>query len=31
MTDKYMRFANSALGGKLVGGLGLPKPPILER
>ncbi len=31
MTDKYMSFANSALGGKLVGGLGLPKPPMLER
>lgn len=31
MTDKYLRFANSALGAKLVGGLGLPKPPILER
>lgn len=31
MTDKYMGFANSALGSKLVGSLGLPKPPLLER
>lgn len=31
MTDKYMQFANSALGGKLAGLLGLPKPPVLER
>ncbi len=31
MTDKYMRFANSAVGARLVGSLGLPKPPILER
>ncbi|MBP9217795.1 MAG: 3-oxoacyl-ACP reductase [Sterolibacterium sp.] len=31
MTDPYLRFANSALGGKLAGTLGLPKPPRLER
>lgn len=31
MTDKYMQFANSALGSKLVGLLGLPRPPVLDR
>ena len=31
MTDPYLRFANSALGGNLAGTLGLPKPPRLER
>lgn len=31
MADQYMRFANSGVGSKLVGLLGLPKPPQLER
>lgn len=31
MTDPYLRFARLALGGKLAGTLGLPKPPRLER
>lgn len=31
MADRYMHFANSTLGGKLVSSLGLPKPPTLER
>ncbi|SMB27299.1 putative short-chain dehydrogenase [Sterolibacterium denitrificans] len=31
MTDKYMQFANSTLGSKLVGLVGLPRPPVLER
>ena len=31
MTDSYLNFANSALGGKLADALGLPKPITLER
>lgn len=31
MTDKYMQFANSAVGSRLAGWLGLPRPPVLER
>ncbi len=31
MTDKYLDFANSSIGNKLVGMLGLPKPVRLER
>ncbi|MBV2235055.1 MAG: 3-oxoacyl-ACP reductase [Sterolibacterium sp.] len=31
MTDKYMQFANSAVGSKLAGLLGLPRPPVLAR
>jgi 3-oxoacyl-[acyl-carrier protein] reductase len=31
MKDGYLDFANSALGGKLVSSLGLPKPLVLER
>lgn len=31
MTDSYLNFANSALGGKLADALGLPKPTTLER
>ncbi len=31
MSDPYLRFANSTLGGKLAGALGLPRPPVLER
>ncbi len=31
MTDKYMSFANSSVGRKIVGTLGLPRPPVLDR
>ncbi len=31
MTDKYHDFANSDIGKRIVGMLGLPKPPKLER
>ena len=31
MTDSYLNFANSTLGGKLADALGLPKPITLER
>ena len=31
MNDHYLAFANSALGRALVEGLGLPRPPVLER
>ena len=31
MNDSYLHFANSALGAKLAGALGLPKPLLLER
>lgn len=31
MTDSYLNFANSPVGGKLAEVLGLPKPMVLER
>ncbi|MDG2530946.1 3-oxoacyl-ACP reductase [Caulobacter endophyticus] len=31
MTDRYLEFANSGLGGWMVGALGLPKPAPLQR
>ncbi len=31
MSDSYLNFANSAMGAKLAGVLGLPKPLVLER
>ena len=31
MTDKYFAFAHSGIGKKIVGMLGLPRPPLLER
>ncbi len=31
MNDHYLAFANSSLGRALVEGLGLPRPPVLER
>ncbi|QDL54795.1 3-oxoacyl-ACP reductase [Rhodoferax aquaticus] len=31
MTDSYLNFANSPVGGKLADVLGLPKPMVLER
>jgi 3-oxoacyl-[acyl-carrier protein] reductase len=31
MNDSYLGFANSAIGARLAGALGLPKPLVLER
>lgn len=31
MADPYLRFAQSPIGGKLAGALGLPRPPVLLR
>jgi len=31
MHDSYLNFANSPMGAKLAGALGLPKPLVLER
>ena len=31
MSDRYLEFANSTLGRRLVGAVGLPRPIRLER